>query len=99
MLKGKSFWAIKPPSQCSWYWRKLPNIRDKIRPLLKHKIGNGYGTYLWFDNWHPLGPLWDKFGPRIIYDSAIPLHAKVKDIIVAGEWQWPRMNTLELMEV
>ena len=56
MLKGKSFWGVKHPSQCSWYWRKLLRMRDTLRPLLKHKIGNGCGTFLWYDNWHPLGP-------------------------------------------
>ena len=99
MLKGKSFWAVKTPSQCSWYWRKILKLRDKVRPLLKHKIVNGNRTFLWFDNWHPLGPLFDKFGARIVYDSAIPLHAKVNVIIDGGEWHWPRTNTLELMEV
>ena len=99
MLKGKSFWAVKPPSQCSWYWRKLPKLRDKVRPLLKHKIGNGSDTFLWYDNWHPLGPLVKKFGQRIAYDAALPLHAKVKDIIEEGEWQWPYSFSPALMEV
>ena len=99
MLKGKTFWAIKPPSQCSWYWRKILRMRDKIRALLKHNSGNGCGTFLWFDNWHPLGPLLDKFGSRIVYDSALSLHAKVKEIITDREWHWPRTNTLDLMEV
>ena len=98
-LRGKSFWAIKAPSQFSWYWMKLLKMRDKIRPLLKHNIGNGCRTFLWFDNWHPLGPILEKFGNRIVYDSAIPLHAKVNVIIAGGEWHWPRTNTLELMEV
>ena len=74
-------------------------LRDKVRPLLKHKIGNGCRTFLWFDNWHPLGPLLDKFGAKNVYDSAIPLHAKVNAIIDGGEWHWPRTNTLEHMEV
>ena len=99
MLKGKSFWGVKPPAQCSWYWRKLLRMRDILRPLLRHKIGNGFGTFLWYDNWHPLGPLLDKFGPRIVYDAALPLHARVRDIIDDGEWHWPRTNTIGLMEV
>ena len=70
MLKGKSFWAVKPPSQSSWYWKKLLKLRDIVRPMLKHRIGNGCGTFLWYDNWHPLGPLLDKFGNRVVYDVA-----------------------------
>ena len=56
MLKGKSFWAVKPPSQCSWYWRKLLKLRDMVRPMLRHRIGNRCGTFLWYDNWFPSGP-------------------------------------------
>ena len=99
MLKHRSFWDVKAPSQCSWYWKKLLHLRDIVRPLLKHKIGTGCDTFLWFDNWHPLGPLLDRFGYRVIYDAALPLTSKVKDVIAGGEWRWPRTNTIELMEI
>lgn len=29
---------------------------------IKRKILNGKGTFLWFDNWHPNGPLINKYG-------------------------------------
>ena len=58
MLKGKSFWVVKPPSTCSWYWKKLLRLRSLARQMLSHNIGNGEGTFLWYDNWHPLGHLW-----------------------------------------
>ena len=99
MLKNKSFWAAKAPSQCSWYWKKLLKIRDVARPMLRHRIGNGCGTFLWYDNWHPLGPLLDKFGQRVVYDAALNLHAKVSTIIDGETWHWPSTNTLELMEI
>ena len=54
---------------------------------------------MWYDNWHPLGPLLENFGPRIVYDATLPLYAIVTDIIEGGEWHWPRTNTIELMEV
>ena len=28
MLKGKSFWVVKPPATSSWYWRKLLRLRS-----------------------------------------------------------------------
>ena len=70
-----------------------------VRPLLKHKIGNRCGTYLWYDNWHPLGPLLVKFAPRVAYDAALPLDAKVVDIIDNGVWQWPSANSPDLIEI
>ena len=99
LLKDKSFWTVKPPSQCSWYWKKLLKLRDIARPMLKHRIGNGCGTFLWYDDWHPLGPLLDRYGQRVVYDAAISLNAKVSTIIDGQVWHWPMTNTLELMEI
>ena len=99
MLKNKSLWVVKPHAQSSWYWRKLLKLRDTVRPMIRHKIGNGYGTFLWYDNWHPLGPLLDRFGPRVTYDAALNLNARVSDVINGGRWDWPIANTFELMEI
>ena len=99
MLKGKSFWIVKPPSQCSWYWKKLLKLRELAKPLILHKVGTGSGTFLWYDNWHPLGPLLDKFGPSIAYDAALSLNAKVSDVIHNDDWNWPQTNTLQLMTI
>lgn len=48
LLKGKSFWRIKMPSDPSWVWRKLLSLRPIIFPLIKFKIGNGMSAFLWF---------------------------------------------------
>ncbi|KAK9275845.1 hypothetical protein L1049_023118 [Liquidambar formosana] len=97
LIKGRSFWSLSIPSDCSWTWRKILQIRSKVRPLFKHVIGNGEVTFLWHDNWHPLGPLLPRFGTGVIYDAAIPLDAKVSYIIVANAWNWPLSSTGELM--
>ncbi|KAH7846413.1 hypothetical protein Vadar_013777 [Vaccinium darrowii] len=69
LIKDKSFWEINIPSNSSWVWRKFLIIRSIIQPYIKVAIGNGLSTSLWFDNWHPLGPLAVKYGPRMMYDS------------------------------
>ena len=99
MLKAKSFWAVKPPCQCSWYWRKLLKLRHIAHPMLKHRIGNGCGTSLWYNNWHPLGPLLNKFGQRVVYDAALSINARVSVIVEGDRWHWPLTNTMELMEI
>ena len=45
------------------------------------------GTFLWFDNWHPLGPIVQKYSSRIRYDAAIPVYAKVNTIIAEKGWK------------
>ena len=42
-LKQGSFWCAKIPSNCSWSWRKILQLRDRIRPFIRHKVCNGVG--------------------------------------------------------
>ena len=65
----------------SWVWRKILSLRDAMSPLILHKIGRGNSTFLWHDNWHPLSPLWHKYGDRILYDSRLNSEAKVSQIV------------------
>ncbi|XP_031282067.1 uncharacterized protein LOC116140593 [Pistacia vera] len=56
-------------------------------------------SYLLRENWHPKGPLLDTYGDRIVNDSSLSLHAKVKEIIGNRGWKWPSANSWELMEM
>ena len=98
-LRQGSRWCAKVPSKCSWSWRKIFQLRDKIRPHIKHKVGNGAGTFLWHDFWNPVGPLLPCYGEQIIYDSAIHSNAYVAAVIYDGEWNWPIANSVDLMDI
>ena len=41
LLRRKGFWEVKMPSNPSWVWRKLLNLRPIVRPHIKVIIGNG----------------------------------------------------------
>ena len=99
LLKNKNLWQAKTPAQCSWYWRKLLKIRHIAKPLLIHRIGTGEHTFLWFDNWLPVGPLLDHFSDRVVYDAAINRQAKVAAIIRNLDWAWPGSHTIEMDEI
>ncbi|XP_028092536.1 uncharacterized protein LOC114292711 [Camellia sinensis] len=99
ILKGRSFWRVRVPNDPSWVWRKILSLRPIIYPLLKHRVGNGSTVFLWFDNWHPMGSLWDKFGGRIVYDSALGIDAKVSEIVEGNSWRWPFPSSWELREL
>lgn len=98
-LKNRNFWDGKAPHLCSWNWRKILKLRHLARPLIKHSIGNGVSTSLWFDDWHPDGPLLSKWSSRIIYDSGLPKHAKVSSIIHNNLWNWPPTVSIDLLEI
>ena len=98
-LRSRSLWCAKIPSICSWSWRKLLQLRDRIRPFIMHKVHNGKGTFLWYDSSNPVGPLLSYYGDRIIYDSAIHNNALVAEVIDDGRWNWPIANSADLIDI
>ena len=94
-----SLWSAKVPTNCSWSWREILQLRERIRPLIKHKVGNGAATFLWHDSWNPVGPLLPFYGERILYDSAIRCNARVAEVIDEGRWNWPIANSGDLIAI
>lgn len=66
---------------------------------MQFRIGNGRLASLWFDNWHPLGPLEKIFGERIIHDSRLSKQAKVAEIVEGDNWRWPSARSPTLFEL
>ncbi|XP_028063083.1 uncharacterized protein LOC114266401 [Camellia sinensis] len=99
LLKGRSFWKIKVPSDSSWVWRKILGLRPIIYPHMKYIVGDGQRIFLGYDNWHPLGSLWAKFGERIMYNSALNGESKVSRIISNLSWKWPFFHTADICEL
>ena len=99
MLKGNSFWYVKPPSVCSWYWRKLLKLRSTAKSLVKYKVGNGNGTFLWHDPWLPFGSIVDNYRTDVITYAALPLSSKTNAVISGNEWAWPIASSWELIEI
>ena len=99
LIKSKSLWELKISQDSSWAWRHILKLRSKVKERIKMKIGNGQNTFMWLDNWHPLGPLLEKYGPRVVYDSGLDSHAKVKEVIQDSQWCWPPANSWQLMEI
>lgn len=80
-------------------WRKLLNLRPIVQPHIKYIVGNGQSIALWHDNWHPLGPLIQRFGTRVAYDSGYPIDTHVSRIIQDSQWHFLVTQTLELSEI
>ncbi|KAK3212634.1 hypothetical protein Dsin_017340 [Dipteronia sinensis] len=81
------------------YWRKLLHLRPLFHPLIQQFIGNGSSTSLWFDNWHPDGPLLSKWSSRVVYDSGLPIHATVSSIVHGDSWSWLTAMSIDLFEI
>jgi hypothetical protein len=94
LLRGRNFWTIKTPQNCSWAWGKILKLRSLAWPKMKYIIGDGMTTSLWFDNWHPHSPLADSYGERFIYDSGMAKNAKVNVLIQNSEWKTPTTQAI-----
>ena len=85
LLRQGGVWNAMILSRCSWSWRKILQLRDRVRPYIRHRICNSGGT-LWHDFWNPLGPLLPLFGERILYDSVIHKNAYVAFVMNGARW-------------
>ncbi|GJU01456.1 RNA-directed DNA polymerase, eukaryota, reverse transcriptase zinc-binding domain protein [Tanacetum coccineum] len=84
-----SVWDIDIDVNDSWGWKKLMELRDRIKPHIFHNIGNGKSTSVWYDKWHQLGPLSNIITRREIYDARFKDNDCVFDMIENGRWRWP----------
>lgn len=53
---------------------------------------------MWYDSWHRKGPFLLTYGPRIVYDSSLPMNAKLR-LISNSNWSWPSARSDELVEI
>ncbi|GJU23403.1 reverse transcriptase zinc-binding domain-containing protein [Tanacetum coccineum] len=88
-IKGRNFWDIPLRGNMSWGWRKILNLRPKVRNFIWKVIGNGASTSLWYDKWTDLDPLATRISPRDIHNAGLSFQSKVSDIVVQGSWVWP----------
>ncbi|GJY20908.1 putative reverse transcriptase zinc-binding domain-containing protein [Tanacetum coccineum] len=73
----------------SWGWRKILQVREKVRPFIWNHLGNGASVSAWFDNWCALSPLSSIVSNRDIYIAGFRLDSKVHEIIDHGSWSSP----------
>lgn len=99
IIKVKILWEMDVPQDASWTIRKVLGLRDIGQPLIQYRIGNGQSTYLWFYNWHSLGPLYKRFGEEVVYHAGRSLQAKVSSIIHLGQWRWPRARNRVIQNI
>ena len=89
LLEGRSFWDVDYKDKMSWSWRNLLKIRPYLRDSFYVQIGSGDGTFMWYDNWHQLGPLSYVLSPREIANAGYNIRDKVSDVIINEDWSWP----------
>lgn len=90
---------IKANPSNSWWWKKLLNLNPIFKSVITYSIRDGKSICLWHDNWHPLGPLVDTFGPNIDHLLGIPLESKLSEVIHDQCYRWPSARSSAMLEV
>nr|GEX79517.1 hypothetical protein [Tanacetum cinerariifolium] len=73
----------------SWGWRKILQIRERVKPFLWSKLGNGKSTSIWYDRWCPQSPINQYLSPRVNANEGYNLKNCVANLISHGGWSWP----------
>jgi hypothetical protein len=76
---------------------KLLHLRELVRPHIRHSIGDGQHSMLWFDYWLPSGPILSTINEQVIDDSRLGRNCLVSLIVDGTRWRWPSTNTIHLM--
>lgn len=79
--------------------RKILKLRGVAQPFIKYNVGTGRSIFAWLDNWHKFGPLVNRFGTRIAYDTASNVQSKLDKFIRNGRWNFaaPVSRDLQLV--
>nr|GEW09595.1 RNA-directed DNA polymerase, eukaryota, reverse transcriptase zinc-binding domain protein [Tanacetum cinerariifolium] len=80
---------VEPDVSDSWGWRSMLKLRDKMKPFIIYKIGNGRKTFLWYDKWCNIGPIKNFIPNRLIFEARFKGNETVKDGISNGKWDSP----------
>lgn len=91
-LKGKSLWACKVPTDCSWAVRKLLQLCDQYRDAYHTVIGDGRETSLFYDCWMGECRIMEMDGISS-QELGYMQNAKVSDWWVQGTWRIPNSFT------
>ncbi|PWA36436.1 reverse transcriptase zinc-binding domain-containing protein [Artemisia annua] len=89
-LKHRSFWDVPLTANVSWGWRKLLQIRNKVRPHVWYQLGNGGKASMWYDTWDELCPLMNHVTHRAVSNAGYNKREKVVNVVNDGSWSWPQ---------
>ena len=82
-----------------WFWKQILKVRDKMRPLVCFRMGNGGHVRFWQDSWLDVGRLDGIFSANYISRNGIRKDAYVADLIKEGKWLWPSMRHYSIVDL
>lgn len=99
LIRQGFIWSVKGTTSLgSWIWKKLLKYRDLAASFSKTEIQNGASSSFWFDNWSPLGRIFDITGPRGSRLLGIPIISTVEQVLASHNHRHHRLSLLNEIE-
>lgn len=85
IIRTGSLWSEAETTNVgSWMWRKIIKYRTIAQSFHRVEVCDGKTTSLWFDNWSPLGCLFDVLGNRGFIDFGLSRKATVAEALASS---------------
>ncbi|GJQ89763.1 ulp1 protease family, C-terminal catalytic domain-containing protein [Tanacetum coccineum] len=88
-LKGRSLWEIDTDDNASWGWKRVMELRNQVRPYIRHCLGNGENTSIWHDYYSEARPIDKLVSRRHIYSAGFENNATVASMAQIGQNSLP----------
>ncbi|GAV92882.1 zf-RVT domain-containing protein [Cephalotus follicularis] len=98
LMRHTNFWELPVRGPLSWSWRQMLRLRMLAKEHILYVCGNGERFSLWYDPWLHGQSVHALYGHRVIYDSGLGCHARVKEVIWQGAWCWPTVS-VDLLDI
>lgn len=101
VIKDACFWTMKIPQNATWTVQKLLQLRSVVLPWITYVrvMVMDHGTFLWWDNWHPVGPLYLRYRDSFERNPIRAMNVKVSSIIANGCWNWPQLRNFVTQDI
>lgn len=92
---------MKIPQNATWTVQKLLQLRSVVQPWITYVrvMFMDHDTFLWWDNWHPVGPLYLRYRDSFERNPIRAMNVKVSSIIANGCWNWPRLRNFVTQDI
>ena len=98
-MQGASFRDISIPTNASWGWKGILDLRSFALPHINFFIGNGQITSFWTNPSLNGGRLKDPYGERAIYALGMGVDIRVSSFLQNNGWHLPRPTSNALKDI
>lgn len=99
LVRGRCFWTLKGPGDCSWSQHRLLQMCELIWPCFCYKTGEDSRVSFWHNSWLLIGTLHTYCSASYRCFPSIPRDAPVRAVLRGRKWNWLFISTAQGLEI